>query len=304
VSIFRPSLAVDASMDDFARLLMPNPLYASAKLDGIRAVVLNGQLVSRTLKPIRNRHIQSVLGQPEFEGLDGELVVGPPHGEGVFARTSSGVMSEFGEPDFTYWVFDDHSQPKQRSFTKRFETLNLRESGGPWPFNTQILEQNLVRDTKTLEQFEEHIVGQGYEGLILRHPQAPYKMGRSTLREGYMLKLKRFSDSEARIIDFVELMHNDNEATTDARGYTTRGSSRGNKIPGGTLGALRVQDLRRAEWAFQIGTGFSAETRQYIWDHQDEYRNRICAYTYLPVGTVDLPRHPVFKGMRSGDDIA
>lgn len=305
--MFRPSLACDASMEDFERILSHTPLYASPKLDGIRATVLNGQLVSRTLKPIRNRYIQGLLGHPHFEGIDGELIVGEPRGEGVFARTSSGVMSEAGSPDFTYYVFDDHSyRDTQDEYHRRLTVLYRRLerlAASSYGVPIQLLQQDLLRDIKSLEELEDHYVSAGYEGVILRHPLAPYKQGRSTLREGYMLKLKRFSDSEAWILGFEELRHNENEATTDARGYTARSSSKANKRPGGTLGKLLVRDIHRPEWEFSVGGGFDFALRDQIWQNQSEYLNQIIKYKYLPVGTIDRPRHPIFLGFRDASDI-
>lgn len=55
----------------------------------------------------------------------------------------------------------------------------------------------------------------GYEGLILRHPLAPYKQGRSTVKEGYLPVSKRFVDDEATIRNCFEREHNGNEATVD-----------------------------------------------------------------------------------------
>ena len=82
------------------------PLIASPKLDGIRCLIVDGVAVSRSLKPIRNKYVQSILGSHEFNGLDGELVVGSPTDPDVYLKTNSGVMSVEGEPDFTYLVFD------------------------------------------------------------------------------------------------------------------------------------------------------------------------------------------------------
>lgn len=52
------------------------PIYVSTKFDGIRALVIDGVVYSRSLKPIRNKHVQNLFGKPEYEGFDGELVVG------------------------------------------------------------------------------------------------------------------------------------------------------------------------------------------------------------------------------------
>lgn len=81
------------------------PLLASPKLDGIRCVcTVNDGPVSRSLKPIPNRFIHGQLFfYPPF---DGELMVGDPTDPSAFNRSTSGIMSHDGEPDFTYWVFD------------------------------------------------------------------------------------------------------------------------------------------------------------------------------------------------------
>jgi DNA ligase-1 len=46
------------------------PLLASAKIDGVRALVKDGKVLSRSLKPIPNRHVQEMFGS--LEGADGE----------------------------------------------------------------------------------------------------------------------------------------------------------------------------------------------------------------------------------------
>ena len=82
------------------------PVLVSQKLDGIRCLIINGVAVSRNLKPIRNEHIQSIIGKQEYNGLDGELIVGSPLAKDCYRVTNSGVMSKEGEPYFTYYVFD------------------------------------------------------------------------------------------------------------------------------------------------------------------------------------------------------
>ena len=52
-------------------------LWVSPKLDGIRAIIRDGVVMSRSLKPIPNKHVQRILGNsPGIEGYDGELIVG------------------------------------------------------------------------------------------------------------------------------------------------------------------------------------------------------------------------------------
>ena len=81
------------------------PCIATPKVDGIRALIINGQLISRTFKPIRNETIKNLLEKLLPEGSDGEIIV-----TGTFQDVSSTVMSaskgkEFKE-QFTYYWFD------------------------------------------------------------------------------------------------------------------------------------------------------------------------------------------------------
>ena len=82
-------------------------------------------------------------------------------------------------------------------------------------------------------QYEKEFLEIGAEGVMLRSPTGPYKQGRSTLKEGYLLKVKQFTDAEARVIGFDEKMHNANEADVGELGQTKRSSHAENLIPTG-----------------------------------------------------------------------
>ena len=120
MSTFKPLLSAKADRADLGRLSYP--LLASPKLDGIRAVVLDGQLVSRTLKPIPNDFIRNALSRPCLDGLDGELIVGSPTDPDIYLKTNSAVMSKSGDPAFTYYVFDIHNMPAK--FSDRLAELS------------------------------------------------------------------------------------------------------------------------------------------------------------------------------------
>ena len=84
----KPLLACEVPLEQ-VRL----PVYVSTKLDGIRCVIIDGVAYSRSLKPIRNKYIQSIIGNEKYNGFDGELVVGDIYDKDVFQKTTSGVMS-------------------------------------------------------------------------------------------------------------------------------------------------------------------------------------------------------------------
>lgn len=288
---FRPMLACEA---DLTRLSFP--VAASPKLDGIRAIVRDGQLLSRTLKPIPNRHIREQLSRNELNGLDGELIVGEPNAPDVYRSTVSGVMSEDGEPNWRFFAFDIHDT--DGPWIER--TIRLHDMLRVHP-RIECLQHMVVHTLDELLAFEESVLKQGYEGVMLRHLHAPYKHGRSTQREGYLLKLKRFLDSEARVLEIIEELHNGNEATTNELGLTKRSSHKANKIGKGRMGALRVQDIHTGV-EFELGTGFSDADKAWWWT-QDPETAPLVKYKYLPVGVKDRPRHPVYLGIRNPNDL-
>jgi DNA ligase-1 len=159
-----------------------------------------------------------------------------------------------------------------------------------------------IYNEEDLLTYESKCISEGYEGVMLRTPDGPYKCGRSTAKEAYLLKLKRFEDSEATIVGYEERMHNNNELDFDAFGYAKRSSHKANLVPANTLGALKVKDIKSGK-EFNIGTGFDDAMRKMIWDGQDSYLGKIVVYKHQPSGSDELPRFPVFKGFRNSIDM-
>ena len=284
----KPMLAANANLDN-----LRFPYYASPKLDGVRCLIHNGVVLSRNLKPIRNEYVQRVLGDSRFNGFDGELIVGSPTAEDVFRQTSAAVSTIKGEPEFRFHVFDDlthYSAP----FNARLNGLRPRI---PHQSVISLVDQRLIVLLSELDTLEEEYLEEGYEGLMLRDPKSKYKFGRSTVKENILLKVKRFSDSEARVLGFEEQMRNNNKAEVSELGRTKRSSHQAGLVPADTLGALVVQDVNTGI-EFNIGTGMSAEERKHIWDNWRDYHGKFVSYKFFPVGVKDKPRHPVFKGFR------
>lgn len=281
------------------------PLLASPKIDGIRCRVWENKPMSRSWKLIRNQYVQEILSIKSLNGLDGELAVGNPWDKNLMQQTTSGVMSAAGNPDFTFWIFDIFT-PWQATtpFANRYQMLNdyFTSHRSVLPQQAQLLPQQFIRTPEELAQFEMDCVNQGYEGIITRDPNSLYKNGRSTAREQGMLKVKRFIDSEAVVIDIQEFMHNANEATINALGHTERSSHKDNKVPMGMLGALVCNDIHTNQ-PIKIGTGFDHVTRQRLWNERDTLKDRVVKYKYFNHGIKDAPRHPVFLGFRDQDDL-
>ncbi|OQW33961.1 MAG: hypothetical protein A4E20_12085 [Nitrospira sp. SG-bin2] len=300
---FKPLLA--ATVDDIAETLERHgSLLASPKLDGVRCLIRDGQAVSRNLKLIPNGYVQELLSGIEY-GLDGELIVGDPRHSQCFQLSQSGVMTRDGRPHFTFWVFDRWDL--EASFNERLNSARLAVKNIDYaakPRKTAFVKHvahKLIATPAELLEYEGQQLAYGFEGVMLRRPDGAYKQGRSTLREGVLLKLKRFADSEAVVIGYTELETNQNAATTDKLGHTVRSSHKANKIGAGKLGSLMVRDVISGV-EFEIGTGFDEAARVGLWASRDSLDGRVLTYKYQPTGVKDKPRFPVFKGWRHSAD--
>ena len=274
------------------------PVYASPKVDGVRALIKDGIVLSRSLKPIPNKYIQSIIGNNSFNGLDGELVVGSPTDKDVFRNTTSSVMRIKGEPDFKFFIFDDFSEPTI-DYQNRLSIADHKSILMP---RGELLRGIICEDEHSLRLFEEQCLNEGYEGIMVRSINGKYKFGRSTEKESILLKVKRFKDSEAEIIRVVELMTNTNEATINEVGNSSRSSKKEGLIPAGIMGSIEVKDIHTGI-EFSIGTGFTHSDREDFWNNNDNILGSLVKYKYFDIGTKDAPRFPVFLGFREQIDI-
>lgn len=295
---FRPLLAATVDLEK-----VKFPCYVSPKLDGIRVLGMNGKAMTRSMKELPNRYIQSIFASGIYDGLDGEIIVGPPNAPDVYRTTNSAVMSKAGEPDFTYHVFDRWDL-QYITFDTRHKNLEVL-CCPPKAFvlhKVELVPQVKVHDLAGLLEVESHWLEAGYEGVMGRSIDGVYKYGRATMKEGTLWKLKRMSTSEAAVLEVVELQHNLNAASTNELGYTERSSAKEGKVGAGTMGALLVRDINSGV-EFSIGTGFTDEDRQWFWNCKGATEGLIISYNHFSIGNYDKPRFPSYKGLRDSRDL-
>jgi len=292
--IKKPLLASTCQLDK-----IQYPVFASPKLDGIRCLIINGQPVSRKLKPIPNTHIREQLSKLSHT-FDGEIMIPGC----TFNQMQSKVMSFDGEPYFEYNVFDYINDDLDEPYIKRLEKLSTIAWDLYDNFKVNIVPVVSCSSEDELIKYENECIAAGYEGIMIRKYDGRYKEGRSTVKEAILLKLKRFKDSEATVIDFVEKMTNTNVQEKDEMGYAKRSSAKDGMIPADTLGSLTVKETldNGGEILFNIGSGFNDEQRKEIWNNKEQYIGKFVKYKYQEFGK-DAPRFPVFLGFRHTDDI-
>jgi len=287
---FEPMLAVDAA--DLSALTYP--LLASYKMDGIRAVVTPDGPRTRSLKPIPNRHVHSLLSSLPH-GLDGEIGV-VTDGFVNFRATTSAVMSHDGAPTIRFFVFDNYLV--RGTYDDRYFLI---PTGLPdW---VEIIAQHVVRNQQEVKSLFGVALAAGHEGLILRRGDAPYKFGRSTLKEAFLLKVKPWEDDEGEVVAITQEFENTNEKTRDERGRAKRSSAKAGKVARERMGTLVCKNPK---WpgTFEIGGGFTHADREAIWNDRENVIGRFAKFQYLAVGGYDHPRMCQFLGWRSPEDMS
>lgn len=290
----KPMLA--SNVEDFTKLRFP--ALVSPKLDGVRATVYGGVLYSRSLKPIPNANVQARFKHLP-DGTDGELIVGLPSDD-PYRKTVSVVMSD-DKPadDVTFWIFDNACSPLP--FRSRWAGL-MELDNGP----VRVVPHNVASSLEELSMAETAFLTAGYEGLMYRDPDGPYKHGRSSEREGWLLKVKRFKDAEARIVGAYEEMENQNTAFTNELGRTARSSAKAGKVGKGRLGGFHCVGVGGSYDGveFDVASGAMChEMREELWPIRDSFTGKLLVYKYFPTGGDTRPRHPIFKGFRDVRDL-
>lgn len=129
-------------------------------------------------------------------------------------------------------------------------------------------------DTNKIIEFLNEETNKGEEGIMINITDAPYHFNRTW----DLMKVKKFQDTEVKVINFEE----------------------GTNSNTGTLGAL-VCEYKGNE--LRVGSGFSEEQRDYIWNHKEEYLNKLITVKYFEEtynSTTGLPslRFPTFLRLK------
>ena len=286
--------------------LLRYPLLATPKLDGIRALKVNGEIKTASFKPLPNLYTRHILEAILPEGADGELF---RDGATEMGEQTSAFMSVDGEPAFHYFMFDYVPGQLTQKYNARMLDMHLELDRlmGSNPLAAKHIVPWLpisVKSAAELQAFLEECLNKGHEGVVVRDPDGPYKCGRGTVSQQWLLKIKPFEDGEGKIIGFDEQEMNTNEATKDAFGRTKRSSCQDGKVGKGTLGAFVVARLPDGlEHRVGTGKGLTMALRQEIWDHRDQWLGKIIKFKHQAVGAKDAPRIAIYLGVRDGRDM-
>ena len=236
--------------------------WVSEKLDGVRARWDGRRLLSRNGK-IFAAPEWFVAGFPTV-AMDGELWTDRGQYENIYSIVSRDAPHE-GWRAVNFWMFD---LPRHGGvFDERVrEMVRLtREAGAPY---LKMVPQERMTDEAELMRRLDAIVNQGGEGLMLHRKTAFHRKGRSD----DLLKLKRFSDAEAVVLEHLP----------------------GQGKYAGLLGALRVQTEEGI--TFRIGSGFSDAERA-----DPPPLGATVTFRHQGFTQKEIPRFPVFMRIRGAE---
>ena len=282
---FKPMLA---HKFDNKRVDWSQPVYIQPKLDGIRCIMKADGCYSRNGKKFMNvQHLYTKTIKELFKVnpllvLDGELYNHDLRNN--FEKIVSLVRKQKPTSDdrkearklIQYHVYDyvmaykdklDLIESDMNRYSKRSASLACTDMYGK---HIRFVPTTRLHDLKQAKFAHQRYLDKGYEGSILRL-DGPYKCGRSY----DLMKFKDFSDTEAKIVDWVE----------------GKGKRRG------TIGKFIAIDSDGVKFGMPVMDNFEYLKKNF--KKMQRYVGKIATFTYFERTKAGSYRHPLFKTIRN-----
>jgi len=311
----KPQLAEDAILDQ-----VRFPCIVQPKIDGVRAMNLQGTLTGRSLDPFEGFRITEYFSRPEFIGFDGEMTLGSkPNCTERLCSMTTGAMGRFKGvtemADLHWWVFDylpDPSLPYQSRYT--LLSMKVEELNHP---RVHLVPRRMIFDLPDLKFWIGEYAGAGWEGTIIRNPGAPYKEGRATKKGQELWRVKPWADAEILVTGITEGEINGNVAKKNTLGRTERSSAKAGMIPNGQVGSIQglmIKDFHdpfTGKLLFEkglpitVGSGeMTVEDATRYFRNPEHIVGRLVKFKHMTHGVKDKPRFPTYISHRLAQDMS
>jgi len=196
-------------------------------------------------------------------------------------------------------------QTMELPYLERYDALeqyvsSLIKDNPALPLN--VVEGHYVTTMDELLHWESVWSLAGYEGAILRDPNGWHKQGRSTIREGGLLRIKRFIEEDAIVMSVVEGKVNNNPAQVNELGLQYRTTHVENMEPSGMVGMLKCADLKTGEYIDVAAGRMTASDRVKYFVNPELIVGETIKYKHFPKGVKDKRRFPTFQSIRMSED--
>ena len=281
---FKPMLA---HKFDNKRVDWSKPVFIQPKLDGIRCIMKSDGCYSRNGKKFMNvqhlytKTIKELFKQNPLLVLDGELYNHDLRDN--FEKIVSLVRKQKPTPDdrkearklIQYHVYDycmavnnklNLLESDMNRYEKRMHQLVCTDMYGK---HIRYVPARGVHSLDKAKEIHNDFLQQGYEGSILRL-DGPYKCGRSY----DLMKFKDFSDTEAKIVSWVE----------------GKGKRRG------TIGKFIAVDSDGIRFGMPVMDNFKYLQKNF--KAMQDWVGKTATFTYFERTKAGSYRHPLFKAIR------
>lgn len=235
------------------------------------------------------------------EKLSKEKKKNPEWFEEEYNGKSINFLTTFHE-DLKFWIFDGIvlDKPEIKGFDERMTIIESRLA--------EVNQDDLylmpylcttVEDIEELDYLYEESLKSGWEGLVLTHKDHEYKLGRTTLKQGTILKMKNdMIEYDGIVLDIVEgtNIKEGVERGKNELGRSTTSQKKEDREPSGMAKGFLIEyeDLG----VFIVGLkGFDNEAKKELLENKYNYiGNHFKFHAMAPVK--DFPRHAYFSEWR------
>jgi ATP-dependent DNA ligase len=259
--VILPMLALSYE-DEVKKINWDGPVFVQPKLDGMRSIHLGGgELISRKGKLIDTMpHIIKDLANIDGK-LDGEL-----YAHQLPFQDNMKLIKKYREGESEKIKFHIYDIVEKLPFAERYALL---EAYAKQSEHIVLVPTFEIKSEEDLKKYHIQFLSEGYEGSIVRHGEAPYKI---KSRSSSLLKYKDFVDIAVPLVDVIP-----------ANQRTTWG------VP-----VLQLPDGR----TFEAGARMTHEEREEFLRNKHKYIGQTAEIRFFEYYESGMPRFPVLVGFR------
>lgn len=294
-------------MTAFKPMLFPNetvamedikfPVMVSNKLDGVRCLFVRGEMLSRSMKPFKNKLLNRKfeflcdLSAKRDLVIDGELYL---HGMSFQDIIHYTMKEDTPDNPLEFHCFDvvRCGEPPETAISRYDWCKQLTFMPG-----VQVVSQTIAYGPDYLREAFTKALDDGFEGLILKGPYSYYKNGRVTVKSGDGYKFKPYRTFDAKItgVEQSTEVNEGSERTLDAFGRSVTSKKKGDRHLVEKASAFWVEYEGKP---LKVTLAMTDPEKEATWEVRSECIGKWIEYKAMLVGAKDVPRHPVFVRFR------
>jgi DNA ligase-1 len=307
---FKPMLATNA---DLMKLKLP--VYGSLKLEGVRGEFTPTGLLTRPLKRFGNKWLEIKFREVLEYAKEWNLVIeGEFYKHGLEFNEISSICRRAQHPDtdeLEFHIFDVYSADTPNvGFEHRIEYLIKPAVKRIKLDCVKYIEQVKQVDREEVELAYADALERGYEGWVVKSPNDAYKQGRSTVNEGFFLRLKDQETYDGVVVEIVERMENLCESEVNELGKLSKRQDKDMKAHTGlaAVAVVKAEGFRKlirvslSRGILDYSDTKKSPSRATIFNERDSFIGRNIRFVGIPVAGMEVPRSPRFDDWRTDLD--